>query len=526
MPIERDTIERIDKDRGLRPGVSIEPDPEAFIEVLSVIDGMHPDTPRDRLPQGSLILGENVRTRDGKLRRREGTTSYGGATEDEEVLNLIPFEDENVTKLIRITRARIAVDEGLGNWVTYTTGSFRKRFDYATFLDKVYVANGESKLREIDFINQTAESIEDAPVAKYVTNFAERTVAANAPGAPYTVYWPVNSDPTDWTGTGSGFEPLVSGTVGLGDAITGLFGYEDNMIILRENSIWVATRLPFADNPMRFEAAFKDFGCDLPHTARAVPGGIIFGNAQRRGVYFYALGSAPVELSYPSIRRHLFLDQVDNEFAQGAYDVEHDEYHIGEAYELDSPKMRRVWVYNRRANSWVKDPLPEITAMSWATTGMSTLFIDDLVGTIDAQVGFINELIDDVEIITDFFKANAGNVFYADDTAITDYNGADYLTDIQLPNFGQASRRLTLQDFGAMVESLQGCRVLVSASSDGITWRNELLKIVDASTQLQKLLYRRQRISGSNLYLRLQVYGGDFALESYWLRVLAKGQHR
>jgi len=527
MPLERDTIEHLEKDKGLRHGYSYEIDPEGYIEVLDVTNGMHPDTPRTKQPKGGLYLGSNIRIRDGKLRRREGTTQYGGDVEDEVILNLIPFENENFSKLVRITKARISVDNGNGAWVDYAIGSFSERFSTASFGDYLFLANGESAIRKVDFTNHTADPMVDAPVAKYLTTFAERIIAGNIPGGPYTEQWPVNGDPTDWTGVGSGNEPLVSGALNLNDEIVGHFGHENVLIIIKKESIWLAYRQPFSDNPFRFERAFNGFGCDMPHTIVPVPGGVIFANYERRAIYFYPIGSVPQELTAPRIRHKLFRDLQELRYTQATYDKEHDEYHLGEAYYKFSPTMRKIWVYSRRNDAWTYDEGPEITAMAWATTGTSLLFINDLVGTIDAQVGYINELVDDsTETITGLFEGTNKKVFYTNDLVTLDYDGTDYVADIQFPNFGQASKRIVLQDFGAQVESLTGCSVIISVSVDASTWRNELTKEVLASVTMQPLRYRRQRITGENLWLRLQVSEGDFALESYWLRVQIKGQHR
>jgi hypothetical protein len=529
------TIEKLQPPGSLRHGYPFQPDPVGFFEVHSVDDGMQVDAPRDKVRKGSLEVATNVRVRDGQAKRRPGTTTYQGATENEVVLGLHSFSTEFYSLLVRITTARISVDEGAGSWTNYATGTFGRRFTSAPFVDDLYLANGESAIRRVIFSAGTAAPMADAPAARYITNFADRIVGGNVSGgAGYQIIWPVNGDPTDWTGVGSGEENLVTGVSDLSDDIVGLFGSERVMIILREKSIWTASRLPYADAPFKFEPAFSGFGCDMPYTAVKVTGGIIFANYARKAIYYYAPGGQPIDMTTGFLDRDdLFasLNVNSKDSAQAAWDHDFDEYHLGEPNldGLNKYTMQRFWVGKPGLNAWVLDDSPDMTAIAWASHAYAPIYIDDLVGTIDSLTGTIDEQVTSIdESKTEaLFKALPQKVVYQDESAITDASGtADFIAEIVSPNLGGLRERFTFQDLGSQIKSTAGCTVVIENSVDKSTWRNSQTVTVSGVADLQELLYRRQRITGPNLYWRFKVTGGDFALFSYWVRVLQKGQHR
>src|SRR5690606_3317636 len=135
--------------------------------------------------------------------------------------------------------------------------------------------------------------------ARFITNFGERIVAGyvglkEGGWRPSGIAWPVNGNPRDWSGLGSGFEDLANQDIG--DNISGLFGFEDQMVVLRRKSIVHATRLAFATAPFKFRTIISGVGCDLPYSGAKIPNAIIFADQRTRGVFLYQPGARPQEI--------------------------------------------------------------------------------------------------------------------------------------------------------------------------------------------------------------------------------------
>lgn len=529
MALAKNTVEWLYPSYTLRGGYSFQPDPEGFIEIPSVVDGMQSAFPRDRVARGSSSRILNGRVRDGRLVRRPGTSQYFSDVDDEEVLDLIEFSaPAGDVKLVRVTTNRISVDDGGGNWTDYVTGlSVSRRPTFAAFLDNLYIATGDFKVRQLDFSAETATEITNAPTAKYITTFAERVIAANIGSDVYKVQWPVNSDPTTWTGLGSGEENLVTMGGGLSDDITGIFGFEQVGVVLRKRSIWLIQRQPFSDNPFRFIPVYSGAGCDMPHTARKIPGGIIYGNSETGSLYRYIIGNAPQIISR-GVEDELFSQVGSVGFSQAAYDELNGEYHLGEAPSSGSPNISRVWVVDLDTGAWERDDGPPTTCVSKAVAAVSGLFINDLTGTINDLEGTINSLGTEIRLESKIFKAKSGKIFFhpTSPTVTNDYNGTNFVFHFVSPNIGSISKRRTIQDICFIIKATSGCSATIDLSDDKTNWVNGITKSVPADDGLQEVYLRRQRFTGLNMYIRFRASGGPVEIESYWVRFHQKGESR
>jgi hypothetical protein len=186
--------------------------------------------------------------------RRPGTLITFPSPNGTAIRNIVTFILESgEVKLLAISNESFHSLEAAGTWsdMPGTTANIdpAARYDFAPFFENLYAANGTSRIVRLDFEALSSFQIANSPRCRFVTSFADRVIAANiipftGTPRPNQVQWPVNGDPTDWTGTGSGLADLSASAIG--DSITGIFGFEQEAIILRRESIVAMRRQGFA----------------------------------------------------------------------------------------------------------------------------------------------------------------------------------------------------------------------------------------------------------------------------------------
>lgn len=520
--------------------------PYGELEVSSVVDGMLNRVPRDEVPQGSGRVILNGRVRDDWTGRRPGTVIFGPTKPNSNpVLAVITFVGENGTVYFcRLTATSFHVlGANQSIWLAFdiededgaatTFGGAIARFSFAQFFDNLFISDdAQNRLWFVDFVQSKVKRIKGAPRGRYITMFGERIIAANLRRfvggvRPGSVQWPVNADPFDWEGLGSGNEDLAAQNIG--DEITGLFGLERELIILRRRSIWHGTRQPFAAAPFRFLSVIDNIGCDLPHSAVRVPTGLIFADQRTRDVYFYQPGARPQPLG-AAVNRDLFDDIGRLDFAQGSYDPFEKEYHLGIATS-DGANISRVWVYSLEKEAWTLDIEPEITALGIVSLPGVSPIIDELIGTIDAQFPEPTGAIDDYReaggLRPALLKGTAsGDVILHTPLAGEDYDNCQYRFVFRSPNVGSPLRRRTVKDLSLRIEaSLAGDYALgILKTEDPPNYA--VVKEGEVPTGRSNLRLPKKSVTGDDLFWELQTNAPGFRLFSWWIRILEKGQQR
>jgi hypothetical protein len=411
------------------------------------------------------------------------------------------------------------------------------RADFAQMFDWLFIANPENRLHYIDLPTSTLKEVENAPRARYITSFGERIVSANVRafvGGPVEtrVHWSANGDPLDFEDDeSSGYTDLITNPSDTGDAITGLFGLERSMVVLRERSIWLATRQAVAISPFRFDPVVAKFGCDLPHTAVAIPGGVIWADYQTQGVYVYQVGGSPQKISGP-IEDKLFESfQLETTLEapyipQGAYDPFHQEYHLGLPTSSATKWLTRTWVYSLQRNSWSYDDSPEITAVSQSPKLVDRVMIDELVGFIDGLIPVIDDLSPGGITQPDVYKAEPGGRLLQQSYDFNaDWDGESFEWEGVSQNLGAPFQRRTMRELQLKMEALVPCYVVVETSNDRKNWRNTRTTTMTGVDTEQVAPVNKSQ-TGKNIWWRVRSNRGQPRLTGWWARVGERGmQH-
>ncbi len=384
------------------------------------------------IPKNALQKAKNARVRLDKTETRPGTILLTPAKPDSaSVLSMTIFKDKGGTSYnLRFTKDGIYI-YGTSGWTQITgtlTGSATDRFRFASVLNSfVFANNGADELQVIDFNTSTFAKLGNAPKYRYVTGFFNRVVgAARANISEVEVGWSADGDGTEFdpiNDESAGSSPIVESTSDLSDFITGIFGFTNVMILLREQSVWLATKQPVAQNPFNFYSAVSGIGCDAPYSAASGMDGIIWFDKRTGTVWFYGPGNQPEAIGRP----------IDNKIVEGIDDpakIFASYASIPNEYTLCVPRVGGNWVsaytFNFRTKAWVYDEYYGITGINDTAFASGSVSIDQLVGTIDELTVTIDELSPGQSVIpTRFYGRNDGNVLQEDENSVTDPLHAD-----------------------------------------------------------------------------------------------------
>ena len=151
------------------------------------------------------------------------------------------------------------------------------------------------------------------------------------------------------------------------------------MIILREKSVWLATKQPSATNPFNFFAAVPGIGCNVPYSATVIPGGVCFADTDSQSIYAFTPGGRNIpEAISDAIDIEFFKSINDPKNIFASYDKKWAEYTI--AVPSLNETYVKVWIYSFRHKSWTYDERPLLTCVSDLNSLVAALTIDDLPG--------------------------------------------------------------------------------------------------------------------------------------------------
>jgi len=524
-----------------KEGFTYENLPDGLLEVSDVTPGVVTNVPRVRRPPGSSLSIINGRIRENWVGRRGGYPEYIAEPDSNKVLKFISFHGEqNRNWLVRIANGSTHATRTTADWTTLTGTDYSNllRLTHAQLLGSLYTAMEEKKIVKFDLDDLSFAEVDEAPVTRYITAFADRLIAGYIRDPvegvkTFTLKWSANADPTDWTSAGSGEENLIQSPSDTGDEITGIFGFGPVMIILRERSIWHATRQPFESAPMRFTPIITNQGCDMPYTAVRTTDeqgrltGIIFGDSKTNGVFGYAPGSRPQRLS-KAIEDHLFDNLVDPETAEAAFDLFNQEYHLGISTDLDNHGYMEEYhvlslAHLPGALPWVYDDGPTSTTVGVVSDIGAPTVIDDAVGTIDAQVGVIDSFEIKLQNAIVLKGGTSGEILKEDLSTAGTHSFTWTSQDL-----GALSNRRTLKLLQmAMKATASGSTVLEFSKDtdaevlDGTaTWTN--IKTIADPSSLDKVSFKRG-VTGDRIHWRLVTAAKEFRFHEWWAKMLEKG---
>lgn len=504
--------------------------------VITMID------PAD-IPTGALTRAKNTTVRFDKTSRRPGGILFTPAAPDAfPVLAFIfiKLKDGSVF-LFRFTTESIYVLDA-GVWVEITgsglLGTTADRFEIVNVLDTIVFANnGANVIQTINPIAGTYAALGNAPAYRHVTGFFNRAVGAALRGSSEVqVGWSADGDPTEWdpgVDQSAGFSDILESPSDLSDYISGIFGFTNVMILLREQSIWLATKQPIETNPFHFSAVFPGIGCDVPNSVAVIPNGLAWLDTRTGTVWAYTPGGQPEPIGRPI--ESTILKGFDNpETCFGSYSNKHAEYEI--AIPRAGSNLVTTWTYNFRTKAWAEGERDNISCIDdieivVGANIVNQLRIDDLIGTIDGLVGTIDQLVsssssgpETIANVRIYGKKN-GDAMIEDETADTDAGTAfETLIDSKvytIPTNDTYIAELRIEFF----KRLAGGFEIYWSRDGGATftlWRT----VTNAQIPLDKaqLVHTFGPLDARQYKWRIRATAGAFDLLSYEIKILQAGK--
>lgn len=392
------------------------------------------------LPNFQVQLARNCEIRADKIYRRAGTEDLGITKPNSDpVLLYTAFKRfDGTTIFLRFTKNKV-YRQNASSWTEITSASAfsitdTTRIRFTTLNDRFFFSVGNKDIQEINFTANTYADLGDAGSYKYITGFFNRLVGANLYAVstpnPTLVAWSGDLNFAVWnpaTDISAGSTPLLEAATDFADPITGLFGFASVMLILRERSLWTATKRPVASNPFQFQASFPYAGCDTPSSATQKRNGIVWYDNRSNQIYDYTIGQAPREIGNPI--RDILSSRISNlESIVGAYDSVRDRYHLLIPSELSTVSYE--YVFDFSTESWVENERTNSVYVSSVAGGLISLVIDELSGNINDLVGNIEDLENLTIVPTKLFYGQSNGDILVSNSALTEDDGASYTSTI------------------------------------------------------------------------------------------------
>jgi hypothetical protein len=394
------------------------------------------------IPDGAGQVVQNMTVRFNRTQRRVGTVTLNPAKPDaNRVLAMYFFKDLAGTPYTyRLTNLTIFQLTGSA-WVSVPSGVVITgapldplaggNFDYftiATLLSRIIVTN--NGVNEVIIIDPAAGKYGALSLStgvfsskfRFVTVFYNRVILANLAGSDeITVAWSGDGnfsifDPSvDET---AGFQDLLESPADATDFISGVFGYTNMLVVIREQSIWLATKQLIPQNPFNFFAAVPGIGCNCPYSITQVLGGLAWADQRTGTVWFYQVGGVPQPIGRP-VERTLMSGINDPKQVFGSYDPIQNEYHIC-IPQVGSPIIV-VWTYNFRTETWTYNQYNGVSCMDNTTLAIGGIEVQQLVGTVAGLTGTVAGLSpSDVDVISKQFGTYIGDVWVENVNAYND----------------------------------------------------------------------------------------------------------
>jgi hypothetical protein len=489
----------------------------------------------DNLKDDQFTLLQNVFSRYDSLSRRLGAYPVNQITA-ERIQLIAPYGDSSGAGFIRFGRTNIhrvtttgvtAIPAAAGALANGTYDRFRTAFINGRFF---FADNGADPIQEINFALNTFAQLGNAPAYKFLTSFNNRILAANlGGGVPKSnqVGWSGNLNFGEWNALvdpSAGFNVLVDTTSNTDDPISGLFGFDEVAIMLRQHSIWGIGKSPIATNPFVFYVLHPSIGCDCPYSAVAIKNGIAWYDKFTNGVYTLRVGeTAPQLISFPIEK--LLADGsdsavTDEEMVEGSYDPLADEYTL--LVTKKTTNVSTAYTYNFRMQNWVVNTYYYVnTIAAIKYTANNDIPIDSLVGTIDDLTGTIDALSFSGAQATKFFGQTNGYI-----TREQNYpsdNGSQYYTYITSKLYRLERYKEYVSGFALEYAFLDVGEFYIQYSKDnGVTWNNwrTVTHNVFLDNGKRKRMVCRKHIQCTSFKWRILGYNARFELYNYEIYVI------
>lgn len=420
------------------------------IPAPNVAGGMNTFLDSSNLDPSQYTSLQNVFIRTGRLSRRYGTSAITPTKPNSNQVmkfygtqnyagNILQFRFDSTTIYSRATLAWTQLTSSGG--APAPSGGLYDRWRVCTIDDRIFATNnGVNPLLELVIATDNYQPVGDAPSFKYIATVANRVIGANLTKPygggnpnPNWLGWSGDTNFTEWNTTvdvSAGFDILLDAIPARSDFITGLLGYESTLLVMRSESIVLGTLLQSATNPFYFYIAVPNIGCDSPDTLASTSYGCIWYDNKTRMVYEYMIGQQqPQPIGLP-VAESIANQVVDNTKIFGSWDSLRQEYQLC----ITLGNSTNIWTYSKRTNTWWFDVIPLVSSVDSVQFSSSAVTINDLVGTIGAQVGTIGGFSSGINNQSRFYGLSSGDILMSDQSQTKDNNQV-YSTIISSKNF-------------------------------------------------------------------------------------------
>lgn len=521
------------------PDLQMQPLVEARINqgMITMID------PAD-IPTGAMQLVKNATVRFDRTQRRSGSSLLPPDKPDSNAVLKLAFFKKKIGDpfTIRFTPAGAHILSG-GAWtpIVYTpalTGTVRDRLNTADILDTLITSNnGADPIQLVDPVGLTAAPLGNAPNYRYIAGFFNRAMGfARRDSNEVEVGWSADGDATQWDPSvddTAGSTPLLDSPDDLSDFIKGGFAFTNVAVILREKSIWLATKQPIAQNPFYFYSAVPGIGCDAPFSAKIIKGGIAWIDRRTGTVYAYAPGTQDPEPIGRPVEKTILNNVDDPDIIFGAYAPIPDEYTV--FIPGVGSKFVQGWTFNFRTKAWAYNEYYALTSADDSELAIAGTTIDQLGDIpIDNLVGTIDDLSPtSVNIVSRAYGRDDGTIMVEDPNEDKDAANADFPLGVAFDTVlaSKAFDMPTLDTYVAKIiieyqANTGGSFTLEYSKNGGATddsWKTA--KVVNPSILGKPvLLILRKVIKARRFAWRLTTQAGQFEILSYEVHVYPGGE--
>jgi hypothetical protein len=489
------------------------------------------------LPNKAMQVVKNATIRFDRTSRRPGTILLTPVKPNSlPVLKLAFIKKKNgAGHTIRMTHDSIHT-RGVGVWNAIAgslAGTVKDRFQTAVVLDDfVFSNNGADEIQRIDFTGATFADLGNAPKYRYVTGIANRVVGAALRGVDETqVGWSGDANIDEWdpgVDETAGFSPIIYSTDDLSDYITGIFT-TDNLILLREKSIWVGFVQAIPQDPFYFRPVpGVTVGCDCPYSAQMTSDGLAWLDRRTQTVYLWPFSGMPQPIGRP-IEKNILQNVNDPNEIFAAFNPIRNEYSI--CIPQVGSNYVNVWTWNGRTKTWAWNEYYALTSMDDTDLATAGLTIDQLGSVpIDDLIGTIDDLSPDNDIIPTRATGRAdGDIGLDDINTDIDIPHADfpggfaYQTNLTSKAFDLPTSDMSFSSLVIEYISHRGGTFEIEYSKNGgqteASWRHaKTVTVTDLG--IPKLMKFKKNIRTRRIAWRIRTTSGLFDVLKYWVRVI------
>lgn len=504
---------------------------EKLFASATLSKGMISNIDKADIPNEALTWVQNGRVRFDKTSRRPGRKLYILVKPNSSrIVRLFDLERGSTSRvLLRATTAGVHYSDGVV-WTALAgpvlVGSVDIPAWIVNVLDTIILANGINRLQKIDLNNNTITDLSSkAPIARYVTGAFNRVVAASTGESGrrlVTVAWSGDGNLSEFDplkDPSAGSSPIIDSPGDVADFITGIFGFDNLLVLVRKHSLWLATKQPSAINPFNFFNAFPGLGSNIPGSIAGVQDGIAFLDLETEDAWHYAPGQSPRRIG-GLVRNEIFKSMSDPAkiFSGG--------YRKGPEYLVGVPQSGgtvKIWIHNFINESWAFDEVPDATAVLSVGEFSDYTSFDELTGTFDALVGTFDGLSVTPKETQALYVARSDGDIHVEDALLVQDNLVNYTFDARSKEFKFPREDITFTKLLIEYEAqIAGSITILYSKDGGQTWVTA--KTISTTVGGSKLIKFTKNIKTRRLMWRLTATDGTFGLLNYEVYVSAGGE--